>query len=60
MTQKEVADRMDVSQQVISRIERGDIGISFDRLIDLSRALDVRLLVLMNYEHLDDIVNISE
>ena len=38
LTQKTLAARAGVSQPLIARIERGDVGPSFDRVLELVRA----------------------
>ncbi|MBQ9963950.1 MAG: helix-turn-helix transcriptional regulator [Clostridia bacterium] len=39
LTQQQVADRMDVSYETISRIENANTGISLDMLFELSKAI---------------------
>ncbi len=43
LTQQQVADRIDVSYETISRIENANTGISLDMLLEISRALDTPL-----------------
>ena len=43
LTQQQVADRIDVSYETISRIENANTGISLDMLLELSRVLDTPL-----------------
>lgn len=50
MTQKEVADHIDINQRQISQVERGSIGLSFDRILDFCNALGVTPMELMDYE----------
>ncbi len=50
LTQQQVADRADVSQSLIARIEGGRVSPSFDRLLSLIRGcgfdLDIRVVAL--------------
>ncbi len=50
LTQQQVADRADVSQSLIARIEAGRVSPSFDRLLSLVRTcgfdLDIRVVAL--------------
>ena len=43
LTQQQVADKIDVSYETISRIENANTGISFDMLLEISRAIDTPL-----------------
>ncbi len=43
MTQQQLADKMDVNYETISRIENARNGISLDMLFELSKALGVSL-----------------
>lgn len=49
LTQREVADKMDVSYETISRIENANTGITFDMLLALSEAIKTPLAQL--FEH---------
>ena len=49
LTQQQLADKMDVNYETISRIENGYTGISLDMLFSLSKALGVPLSEL--FEH---------
>lgn len=42
-TQQEVADRMNISYETISRIENANTGITLDMLFDLSKAIQTPL-----------------
>ena len=43
MTQQQLADKMDVNYETISRIENARTGISLDMLFELSKALQIPL-----------------
>lgn len=43
LTQEQLAERMDISCETISRMENANTGISLDMLFSLSKALDVPL-----------------
>lgn len=45
MTQMQLARRSNVSQQLISLIEHGDINISLKTLFKLMRALNIHLVI---------------
>mgnify|MGYP003510955820 CR=1 FL=1 len=49
LTQRDVADKMDVSYETISRIENANTGITLDMLISLSAAIKTPLSAL--FEH---------
>lgn len=50
LTQAQLAELIDVDPRQISRIERGNIGISFGRILSICGALQVTPAQLMNYE----------
>ncbi len=43
ISQQELADKMDISYQTISRIENANTGLSADMLFELSKALNISL-----------------
>ncbi len=43
LTQQKIADEMNVSYETISRIENASTGITFDMLLELSKAIDIPL-----------------
>lgn len=49
LTQRDVADKMDVSYETISRIENANTGITLDMLLALSEAIKTPLSEL--FEH---------
>ncbi|MBQ2676994.1 MAG: helix-turn-helix transcriptional regulator [Clostridia bacterium] len=49
MTQQQLADKMDVNYETISRIENANTGISMDMLFDLSNALETPLSELFSH-----------
>ncbi len=49
LTQRDVADKMDVSYETISRIENANTGITLDMLLALSAAIKTPLSEL--FEH---------
>ena len=55
LTQEQLADRMNVSIQMISNLERGNKAIRIDNLINLSQILDVSTdYILTGKETQDD------
>jgi len=52
MTQQELAEKMDVNFETISRIENANTGISADMLFKLSKALGVSLSELFSHAKL--------
>lgn len=52
LTQQQLADKMDVNYETISRIENGYTGISSDMLFSLSKALEVQLSELFEHANL--------
>ncbi len=52
LTQQNVADRMNVSYETISRIENANTGISLDMLFELSKAIDTPLSELFAHAKL--------
>lgn len=55
-TQQEIADMIGIDQQHMSKIERGKIGVPFDRLLDIAGALRVPPSKLLEFE---DVVSIG-
>ena len=54
LTQKEVADRVGVTEATVSRWESGDIkNMRRDKIAALARALDISPAVLMDWEQYD-------
>ena len=49
MTQQEVAHKLDVEPPNMSNIERGKVGLSFDRIIAIAEAIDVPLHLLFDF-----------
>lgn len=49
MTQQQLADKMDVNYETISRIENARNGISLDMLFELSKALGVSLAEIFSH-----------
>jgi len=52
MAQQQLADKMDVNYETISRIENANTGMSTDMLFELSEALDVPLSELFAHAKL--------
>ena len=52
LTQEQLAEKMDVHFETISRIENANTGISMDMLINLSKALDISLSELFAHASL--------
>ena len=50
-TQEELAEKMDISLNYLSSIERGQENPTFDMLIKLSEALGVEMRELFDIEH---------
>jgi transcriptional regulator with XRE-family HTH domain len=48
-TQQNLADELDIDQKTISRIEQGAISPKFDLLVSISKALNVKLSSLLNF-----------
>ena len=54
LTQKEVADKLDTEPSNVSRIEKGNVGLSLDMIIAIAEALDVPLHLLFDFRDLLD------
>jgi len=52
LTQSQLAEKMGVNDETISRIENANTGISSDMLFELSKALDVSLGELFTHARL--------
>ena len=52
MTQQQLADKMDVNYETISRIENANTGISLDMLLTLSKAMEIPLSELFAHAKL--------
>lgn len=50
LTQQQLADMLGVNQSLISRMERGETGISLDLLLGLRRVLGIPLATLLEEE----------
>lgn len=48
ISQEELADLMDGHRNFLGRIERGEVNLTFDYLIRLSKALKVKPAVLLD------------
>lgn len=46
-TQQEVADKLEVSQAAYSRLEKGEVELSFRKLVKLSEIYDVTVAKLL-------------
>ena len=54
LTQREIADRVGVTEATVSRWESGDIrNMRRDKIASLARALDISPAVLMDWEQYD-------
>ena len=49
LTQRELADMINAETSHISRIENGNVGMSFDKLFDICEALGVRPNKLLEF-----------
>ena len=49
LTQQQLADKMNVNYETISRLENANTGISADMLFELSKALDITLAQLFTH-----------
>lgn len=47
LTQKEVADSLGISQAAYSRLEKGEVEVSLNKLIKLSEVYGVDLTVML-------------
>ena len=52
LTQQKVADEMNVSYETISRIENANTGITFDMLLELSKAIDTPLSEILKHANI--------
>lgn len=52
LTQKQLADILDINYETISRIENANTGISFDLLFALSDAIELPLSILFTHANL--------
>lgn len=55
MTQKELAERMNVSPQFINKVLKGQENLTFETIAKLSRALGVKLIQVIGSETLTEI-----
>lgn len=55
LSQKELADKINVDMYLISKYERAANGISLDRLMDIAVALEVPLQVLFDFTELESL-----
>ena len=52
LTQQQLAEKMDINYETISRIETANTGISTDMLFELGKALEISLGELFNHAKL--------
>ncbi len=52
LTQRQLADLIDVNYETISRIENANTGLSLDMLLKISKALDISLSELFAHAKL--------
>ena len=50
LTQEQLAEILDVSQNYIANIERGKANMSLGKILELSKALNLKINVLLNFE----------
>ncbi|MCU0444918.1 MAG: helix-turn-helix transcriptional regulator [Microscillaceae bacterium] len=50
LTQDEMADKLSMSQNGYSRIERDETDVPFSRLVQIAKALEVELLDLITFD----------
>ncbi|MBR5572383.1 MAG: helix-turn-helix transcriptional regulator [Oscillospiraceae bacterium] len=61
MTQEQLADKMDVSIQMVSNLERGNKAIRIENLIKLSQILNISTdYILTGKETTDDMQTLTE
>jgi transcriptional regulator with XRE-family HTH domain len=49
LTQKDIADKMKISDSTISRIEKGDVALSYENLAGIANALAISVIDLIAY-----------
>ena len=49
LTQKALADALNIDESHLSKIERASVGISLDMLFDIAHALDVQACKLLEF-----------
>lgn len=54
MTQEALGNLIKVDASYISRIERGAVGISYDRILDLAYALKIKPSLLLDHDDILD------
>lgn len=60
-TQEQLADKMDVSKQMISNLERGNKAIRIDNLVTLSQTLNVSTdYILTGKENTNDLHTLTD
>lgn len=57
MTQEALGNAITLDASYISRIERGAVGVSYDRILDLAYALDIKPALLLDH---DDILEVGQ
>lgn len=54
LTQRDVADTLDVDESHISKIERAAVGLSIDMLLDIAQAIGVLAYKLLDFRDMED------
>ncbi len=49
LTQKALADALNIDESHLSKIERASVGISLDMLFDIAHALDIQACKLLEF-----------
>ena len=50
LTQEQLAEILDVSQNYIANIERGKANMSLGKILELSNALNLKINTLLNFQ----------
>lgn len=56
-TQEQIAEKMDVSIQMVSNLERGNKAIKIENLLKISKILDVSTDYILTGKHTDKDIN---
>jgi transcriptional regulator with XRE-family HTH domain len=58
-TQEVMAEKLNISQNAYSKIERGETDVSFSRLVQISQVLEVNLLDLIAFDGQKMLFNVT-
>jgi transcriptional regulator with XRE-family HTH domain len=60
LKQEYIAEKLGISQRAYSKIERGEVDVSFSRLEQIAKVLDINILDLIGFDEAKVFLSISQ